>query len=497
MNQKHISKPDTHLRPPVVVVLGHVDHGKTTLLDTIRNTHVTEKEQGGITQHIGAYQIEVSADITKKVKTKINRISFIDTPGHEAFATMRQQGTQVADIAILVIAGNDGIMPQTLESLQYIKEVKVPMIICVNKIDLPDVNLDKLKKKLTQCDVALEEYGGDTPLLPISAKQNQGIDKLLEMILFLADLHQIQEKQNLLEAIVIESSLSKQQGITATVVLRNGSMHIGQKVICANDQFRIRAMFNWTGTSLKEITAGTPAIILGWNILPLVGSKLHEAISNLQSSHQKNTVIDTTQQINTTLSIPAPSVEKEKIKIVLKADTTGTLSAIVSKLSQHANIIVSGVGAITESDVLLAKTTKAIIIGFQVAIRTSVSKLAESERVLIKTYNIIYELFDDVDDVIEAIRVGRLEKVLGEAKIITIFEMKTNRIAGVKIISGKLAVGDQIKIIRNNSEVVKAKIKSIHLYKENIKEAKQGMEVGILLSQKLPILTDDSIISIG
>ncbi len=467
-------------RPPVVTILGHVDHGKTTLLDTIRKTNIAAKEYGGITQHIGAYQITFNN----------NRITFIDTPGHEAFNKMRSRGASVADLAILVVAGNDGVMPQTVESLEYIKSAKIPFIVVVNKMDLPDINLEKIKKQLVKLDIKLEEYGGEIPLIPLSAKTGQGIDKLLEMIILIAELHQIKDTSfEKLQAVVIESVLSRNKGPTATVIVRSGKLSIGDDVVCQNQEFRVRALNNWLGENLQQVKSGEGAEVLGWKTLPAVGGILY-------NKHQIQLMQPVSSQI-TQVSPKNPALDEEQIKLIIKADSAGTLEAIRGSLPKNTLILESGVGNINESDILLAKSTKALIIGFHIKPGENVLKLADSEKVIIKTYNIIYELIDEIDEVVEALKQGNLVNILGEAKVIALFNIKDQIIAGVKVIKGRIARGDQVKIMRKDEEIGRAKIKSLRHNKEDITKSEQGSEAGLILSQNIEILTGDSIISIG
>ncbi|MBI2617395.1 translation initiation factor IF-2 [Candidatus Gottesmanbacteria bacterium] len=482
------------VRPPIVTILGHVDHGKTTLLDAIRKTNIAASESGGITQHIGAYQITTKAS----EKQSEQEITFIDTPGHQAFSKMRSRGADVADIAILVIAANDGVMPQTVESLSMIQTAKIPYIIALNKTDLPDINVGKIKQQLTKLGVQLEEFGGDVPTIELSAKKGQGIEKLLSTILLLSELAQIREDQpGVLRGVVIESTLSKTQGAMATVVIRSGSIRIGDELICGASEFKVRALRNWQGQSLHEAKAGTPVEILGWNQVPPVGSVLYKKNQReLPEFHPINTE-KLTPPISSTH--PLEVSQDTSIKFIIKADTAGTLEAIVTALKDKKDIITisATVGAISESDVLFAKTTGAIIIGFHTKIPESVSKLATSEKVIIKTYTIIYELLDEMDEVIEAIKKGNLVTVLGEARVQALFPIKENVIAGIKVISGRIARGDQIKLVRGEKEVGRSKIKSLRHGKEDITVADQGKEAGLILSQSLEILTGDSIISIG
>jgi len=488
MTKKVTKKSVSLSRPPVVTVLGHVDHGKTTLLDFIRKTNVAGREFGGITQHIGAYQITTSPN---------NKITFIDTPGHEAFGEMRSRGAEVADVVVLVVAANDGVMPQTIESIQYIKNANLPCVVAINKIDMPDVNLEKIKKQLIKAGLTLEEYGGETPMIPLSAKTGQGVDKLIEMILLLAELHPPTVKdQNIFEAVVIETTLSRNRGIVATIIVRNGSLHVGDTVVCENQEFRVRAFNDWQGKSLSQIGSGDPTELLGWQKIPTVGSRLYDKKQASLEKQPARTI--THEEKATALTSPSPQdLETEKVKLIIKADTQGTLEAIMHGLGSDAEIILRGVGQITESDVLLAKTTKAIIIGFHLQVPDQVTKLASSEKVFLKSYNIIYEMFDEIADVIEALKKGNLVTVFGEAQVIAVFNIKNEIIAGLKVVSGRIARGDQIKVVRNNTEIGRAKIKSLRHQKEDITKAEQGKEAGAILSQKIEILTGDSIIAIG
>lgn len=472
------------LRPAIVVILGHVDHGKTTLLDTIRKTAIAAKEHGGITQHIGAYQIELPPQNKQAAK----KITFIDTPGHEAFAKMRVRGAQVADIAILVVAANDGIMPQTIESIRYIQEAKIPFIVALSKIDLPDVNHEKIKKQLIKAGVNLEEYGGETPLVPVSAKNNIGIDKLLEMIVFLGEFAQVgKDASSSFKAVIIESIVSKNRGIVTTIIVRSGTVAVGDEIWCEDQTFRVRALIDWQGKNISQAVSGQPVELLGWKRLPPIGSVV--------SQKKEGETLPSSQ---TKLVVSLPEAAAERIKLIIKADTAGTLEAILAGVTKDdVEIIASGVGNITESEVLLAKTAKAIIVGFHVIPHNQTLKLAQSEKVLIKTYNIIYELFDEIKDVVDAIRKGNLVTILGEAKIVALFPMKNEVVAGVKIIAGRIARGDQVKIMRGEEEVGRTRIKSLRFGKEDATRAEQGKEAGVLLSQNIELLTGDSIISIG
>ena len=490
----------TLFRPPVVTILGHVDHGKTSLLDTIRKTSIAQKEFGGITQHIGAYQVD----------SPKGKITFIDTPGHLAFAKMRGRGAQVADVAILVVAANDGVMPQTIESIKLIQTAKIPAIVAINKIDLPDINMDKIKKQLVKQGLNLEEYGGETPIIPLSAKTGKGIDELLAMIILLAELNQVKdENKDEFRAVVIESTLSKSKGAIATIIVRSGNIMIGEEVVCEDQQFKTRAFIDWLGKNQDQITTGDPTELLGWQKVPIVGTIVYKK-TELDMKINSKPIAEPllTEEINDTIINPSlttplqtassqPNIEEEKIKLIIKSDNSGTLEAILGNLPKTVIVIQSSVGNITESDILLAKTTKALIIGFNLKIPDTVLKLAESEKVILKTYNIIYELLSEIDDVVEAALKGNLVEILGEAKIIAIFPMKDQIIAGIKVTSGRIARGDKVKIVRKDEELNRTRIKSLRHKKEDITRAELGSEAGVIFSENIALLTGDSIISIG
>lgn len=480
---KHIST-----RPAIVTILGHVDHGKTSLLDTIRKTNIAAREHGGITQHIGAYQIE----------TPKGKITFIDTPGHEAFSKMRGRGADVADIAVLVVAGNDGVMPQTIESINLIKAAKIPSIVVINKIDLPDVNVEKLKKQLLKYDLKLEEYGGEIPVVPLSAKTGQGVEKLLDMIILLSELNQIKDEvPGKFKAVVIESTLSKNRGAIATIIARSSKLEVGDVVVCENQEFKVRAFIDWFGKNRDQILSGEAAELLGWQKVPPVGSILYKKTETDLSQIKKQETVAPAKIASLATVASEQNLETEKIKLIIKSDNSGTLEAILGSLPKNAIVISSGVGNITESDVLLAKTAKALVIGFNLKIADSVGKLAQSEKVLLKTYNIIYELLEEIDDVVEAALKGNLVEILGEAKIMAVFPMKDQTVAGVKVISGRIARGDKIKVVRKEEELGRTRIKSLRHGKEDITKAEQGTEAGVILAENIAFLTGDAIISIG
>ncbi len=460
----------TSSRPPIVVVLGHVDHGKTTLLDAIRKTDVATGEHGGITQSIGAYQIKTPSTIT-----------FIDTPGHEAFSKMRTRGASIADIAILVVAANDSVMPQTVESIKIIKETKIPFIVVINKIDLPEANFDKVVKDLLRHEVMLETYGGDVPFIKVSAKKGEGIDKLLDLICLLADMSGVYGNDNgNLEAYVIESRLDKTKGALATAIVKNGVLKIADEIYIDGRQSKIRALTDYNNEQIKEAHPGDPVEILGLTEVPQVGS----LISHLQD------------QVLQSLSIPSvlnrsDQAGGQSLCLILKTDSVGTLEAIVAKIPPNVNLISSSVGEISEADILLARSTKAIVLGFNVKISSQAQKLAEVEKVLARTYKIIYELLDELSDAASGMLEPIVtEEILGKGQIVAEFPFEKSKIVGTRVTEGRIARGDLVKIGE-----LKSKIKSVRVGKDEINKIDAGKECGILLDPQIDFKIGDDIIS--
>lgn len=434
-------------RPPIVVILGHVDHGKTTLLDAIRQTDVASKEYGGITQKIGAFQS--------------NGITFIDTPGHEAFSQMRLCGIEVADIAILVVAANDSVMPQTAESIKLIKEAKIPYIVVLNKVDLPEANTDKVIQDLLRHEVLLENYGGDVPFVKISAKKNEGIKELLDLIDLLAQVNEIKgDNEAPLEFSVIESKMDKNRGPVSTIIVRNGTIKVGQD--------NVRALIDYQGKNISSAGPGTPVEVLGW-------TKVDIEPACRQAGAPRMT---TTQDLN----------------LILKADTNGSLEAILAKIPQNVRVIQNSTGDITDADILLAKSTKAIILGFNV--KLSAQKLAENEKVLVRTYKIIYELLNELNDAATGMLVIEPEEeILGTGEILAIFPYEKSQIAGTKVLDGRVARGDLIKVMRKDEMVGKGKITSVRVGKDEINKVEKGKECGVLIDSKIDFRPGDDIIT--
>lgn len=468
-------------RPPIVTILGHVDHGKSSLLDKIRNTNLVAKEHGGITQHIGAYQVTHNSQL----------ITFIDTPGHAAFEKMRSRGAKVADIAVLVIACDDGIMPQTDEAIKHIQAAKVPMIVVINKIDLPGINLkvqtEKIKKQLSDKGILVEEYGGDVPVVALSAKTGEGVDKLLENILLVAELNEIKGDPSSSPAgVVIEANLDKFKGPVATLLIRNGTLKKGEQIMVGGVKGKIRGMFDWDGKNVDQAGPSTPVEVLGLEAVPQVGAVLGELAADKQAEEVKS-LVDRLKQADT-----------KTLKVIIKADKQGSLEAIESSLDKFGEvvkIIFSATGDIGEENIKLAASVGAIVIGFNVKVVPTALKLAENEHVLIRTYNIIYELMEDVEEVVNTLlEVGQLEEVLGKAEVIAEFPYgKNERIAGCRMLEGTIARGQRIRVVREGELIGEVKLKSLKKVKEEVNKVEKGNECGMLFDPQLDFQIGDMV----
>jgi len=478
---KQQQKSASVFRPPVVAVLGHVDHGKTSLLDYIRKTSIAAREHGGITQHIGAYQIP--------------GITFIDTPGHEAFAKMRTRGASASDIALLVVAADDGVMPQTKESIRMITEAKVPMIVVINKIDLPSANIDKIKQDLARNGVQLEGFGGSVPFVAVSAKSGTGIPDLLEMIKLVADTKELKNEPEVpLEATVIETRVDKGKGTVATVIVKKGTIKFGMPVFDGAKQVaKVRAMFDENGAGVSQAEPSKPVEVLGFTSMPQIGSILTDvARQPIQEIQEKKT---SPEQVDISAFLSTMQKAK-KLAIIVKADTFGSLEAILEALGDGVDVVASGVGDIADQDVLLAKSTGAFVIGFNVKLKQDIEKLAQLEGVICRTYTIIYELLDELKDVIEgATEVITKERDLGSGTVIAEFPFDGKRIAGTKVAMGRIAKGDQVKVLRGEAEIGRAKIKSLRHGKIEETKVETGTECGVLFDRDIAFALGDVIIA--
>lgn len=480
------------IRPPIVTIMGHVDHGKTSLLDYIRKTNVTRFESGGITQHIGAYEIEF----------KGKKITFIDTPGHEAFTAMRARGAQVTDIAVLVVAADDGVMPQTVESINHAKDAGIPIIVAINKIDLPNADPEKTKQELLRENVKLEEYGGDVPVCLISAKTGEGIPELLETILIQADLLELTAaKEGLAKGTIIESKMDKGRGIVATVLVLQGTLRKGDAFVAGITSGKVRAMYDEWGVPKEYCEPGAPVQVVGFDKLPDAGdsfvvvkdekkareiSKSREAAIKEQIRREKK--IATLESIQRELA----AGEMKELKIIIKGDVAGSVEAISDSLEKLViknimiNVIHKGIGSINESDVLLAKASGAIIIGYHVKANPKAKELADMEGIDIRTYDVIYKAIDEIKMAMEGLLEPEYEeKEIGKVEVRRVFRIpQVGFIAGAYVVSGKVSIGAKARIQRGD-KVYEEEIASLKRFKEDVKEVESGLECGIKFKGEL------------
>lgn len=478
---------DGEIRPPVVTILGHVDHGKTTLLDSIRKTHVTAQEFGGITQHIGAYQVTING----------KRITFLDTPGHAAFTAMRARGANLTDIAVLVVAADDGIQPQTIEAIDHAKAAQVPIIVAINKIDVPDAQPDVVKQQLTAYGLVSEEWGGDTIMVALSAKSGTNIEQLLEMILLVAEVQELRAVADKpATGAVVESKLDKQRGPLATILVQEGTLRVGDPIVVGMVAGKIRAMADDKGQALREAGPSRPVEIMGLSEVPVAGD-LFEVVDDERKAREiaearQTKVREERLQAHVSLQNLSSMVASGQVKdlnIIAKTDVAGSIEAISQALKQivheeiRVNIIHAGVGDITESDVLLASASNAIIVGFHVRIEPQARIIAEESGIDVRIYTVIYDLVDDV----EKAMVGMLkpileESVLGHAEVRATFKIsRLGVIAGCYVIDGLIRRGTRIRVKRNSEVVYTGNLDSLKHIKEDVREMAQGFECGISL----------------
>ncbi|HOA99417.1 MAG TPA: translation initiation factor IF-2 [Candidatus Atribacteria bacterium] len=479
----------TYPRPPVVTILGHVDHGKTTLLDAIRSSQVAETEFGGITQKIGAYQVEIDG----------RKITFIDTPGHEAFTTMRARGAQATDIAVLVVAADDGVMPQTVEAIQHAKAANVPIIVAINKIDKVGANPERVKQQLAEYDLIPEEWGGETIFVNISALQKKGISDLLDLILLQADLLELQARHTgYATGVVIESRLDRGRGPVATVIVQEGILKVGDYFVAGSSWGRVKSLLNYLGKTVREAYPSTPVEVVGFSDLPPAGTKLmvvgEEKIAHLiaerRKEREKEKLLKESRPYSISLEeMLAPEEGKSReLNLILKADFQGSLEALekaIASLEEEEvkiNIVYQGVGNITETDIMLASASQGIVIGFNVRLLSEAAKIAKREGVEVRLYRVIYEVIDDIEKAIKGLIEPRLvEETLGRAEVRAIFKIpRVGEIAGSYVTQGKIERGALARILRGE-EVIKegAKITSLKRFKEDVREVTQGYECGI------------------
>ena len=478
---------DLELRPPVVTVMGHVDHGKTTLLDSIRESNVIEDEAGGITQHIGAYQVNIND----------KKITFLDTPGHAAFTSMRARGAQATDIAILVVAADDGIMPQTIEAINHAQAAGVEIIVAINKIDKPDAQPERVKQELTEYGLVTEEWGGDTICVPVSALQKQNLDELLEMILLSAEMEELKANPNRsANGVIIEAELDRGRGPVATCLVKNGTLKIGDSIVVGSAHGRVRAMINDRGDRVKSAGPATPVEVLGLSKVPDAGDLL-EVLENDQltrevaakrKDYEKNEKLK--NNINVNLDNLYSHIQEGEIKelnIVIKADVQGSVEAMRETLAElstdevKVNVIHGGVGAITETDIMLASASQAIIIGFSVRPGLKAKRAADKEKVDVRTYRVIYKAVEDVKKAMEGLLDPEFKEIiLGEAEVRDTFSVPdVGTVAGCYVNSGKINRNANIRLIRDGKIIKEGEISSLKRFKDDVREVSEGYECGI------------------
>ena len=473
-------------RPPVVTILGHVDHGKTTLLDAIRHTNVAGEESGGITQHIGAYQ----------VIHKDQKITFLDTPGHAAFTAMRARGAQGADIVILVVAANDGVMPQTKEAIAHAKAARVPIIVALNKIDRDDANPDMVKKQLADAGLVSDEWEGDTIVVPVSAKMKAGLDDLLEAITLVADTCKILANPNgKVIGTVIEAKIDKARGVVATLLVQNGTLHQTDAVVVGLAHGKIKAMYSFLGEKIEEAGPSTPIQILGLNEVPQAGDLFQVTVSDKEARaivSDRKTKLEEAKQNKKQASLEDlfsrfQAGEVRELRLIIKADVQGSLDPIINTLTEidqkeiKINVLHAETGNISESDIMLASASKAIVVGFNVEADVSANKVAEMEGISIRLYNIIYRLTEDIEKALKGmLEPEKQEVILGKAQVLAVFSFsKVGKIAGCKVTEGTIRRNANMRVIRNGAVLVDGEIASLRREKENVRDVREGFECGI------------------
>jgi translation initiation factor IF-2 len=490
-------------RPPVIVVMGHVDHGKTKLLDTIRSTNVMGKEAGGITQHIGAYQT-----IWKDPKTKAERaLSFIDTPGHEAFSMMRSRGAKVADIAILVVAADDGVKPQTEEAINIIRAAKLPMVVAINKIDKETADIERVKSELSQKNILPEDWGGDVPVVGISAKNNVNIDKLLDVLLLVADINadKIKADASLPAAgTIIESHVNKGMGPVATVLVQSGTLHVGDKLVVNNEIYgKVRAMKNYRGDSIDAATPSMPVQIIGFKVAPVVGDVLD--VSKADTAEEIDVKQKRADQTGAERSmiVDAQGEDEESAKktlnLVIKADVLGSLEAIVSSLSKikheevGVKIIGKGLGNITENDVSKAESGSAVVVGFNVRPTTMAEEMMRDKNITFSEYSVIYDLINWVKAELEKMLTKEhIITELGTMQVLAVFRRdKQHSIVGGKVTNGKAVKGESVRIKRDGLLIATASLMAVKIGQQDVKDAAEGTECGVQIGTKEKIEIGD------
>ena len=475
---------DLEPRAPVVTILGHVDHGKTTLLDAIRNTNVVEREVGGITQHIGAYQVE----------THDNKLTFLDTPGHEAFTAMRARGAHATDVAILVVAADDGVMPQTTEAVDHAKAAGVPIVVAINKMDRPDADPDRVKRQLAEQGLLPEDWGGETIMVPVSAKSGDGLNDLLDNLLVVTEVQELKANPNrAASGVVVEAQLDKSKGPLATVLVQQGTLHVGDNLVVGDTFGRVKAMIADTGRRIREAGPSTPVEVLGLSQLPLAGDPFlvtadeRTARSLIETRKRRREAQAASGMSMEEVSSRIQSGEIKELLIILKCDVQGSIEAVRSTIMKSrmdevtVRILHAGAGTITESDILLASASDAIVLGFNTRVEPGARSLAEQNRVQIRLYDIIYQLADDVEKALKGMLTPEDREVVdGHAEVRAIFSLgRRNRIAGCHILDGRFTRNVQVRISRNGELLHTGPIASLKRFKDDVREVTAGFECGI------------------
>jgi translation initiation factor IF-2 len=493
------------LRPPVITILGHVDHGKTSLLDRIRKANVVDSETGGITQHIGAYQVEQDG----------KKIAFVDTPGHEAFTAMRARGANVTDIVVLVVAADDGVMPQTREAIDHAKAAEVPIVVALNKIDLAGAdtpaNINKIYGELSQQGLIPEEYGGDVPVVKTSTLTGQGIDDLLATLDALAELHELKANpERAASGTCLEASKSEGRGVLATVLVQDGTLRVGDVIVCGGGYGRVRALFDDKGRSIAEAGPSTPVEISGLDEVPTAGETF-AALADItvareiaETRRDRSRGANLGERQSVTLENLFTKMAEQKVKslnLILKTDVQGSLEALIKELEKLENvevpikILLKGVGGITESDILLADASEAIVIGFRVAPEDRAVTLAEEKKIDIRRYDIIYQVTDEIKKAVEGMLVPEIKEVhLGRATVRQVFKIsKVGAVAGCFVTQGTIERSAKARVIREGREIYKGAIEALKRFKDDVKEVREGFECGIKVTNFDDLKTDDTI----
>ena len=484
------NKDDLEARPPIIAVMGHVDHGKTTLLDKIRQTQTAQKEAGGITQKIGAYEVDIDYRDEKR------KLVFLDTPGHEAFSSMRSRGVQVTDIALLVVAADDGVKPQTIETIKCIKEANVPLIVAINKIDKDDANTDNIKQELSTYNVIPDDWGGDTPMVPISAKEGTNMNELIEMIVLVSDMLNLKaSKKGNAQGTVLEANLDKTKGSIATLSVQNGVLEVGDIVVTSRHMSKVRGMINSNNTNIIKATASSPILVWGLSDVPNIGDQFEafknekEAKNALQNRKNQSIGSVTSESTSDRYSLVGANIQAV-INLVIKTDIQGSVEAIITSINQieqekvKIRVLYASAGEITETDVDFADASKSVILAFNTSLAPGAKKVARHLGVSIREYNVIYDLFDDIQTMVDDIIGPQYEeKNIGKAIVKAVFPLGKNYVAGSFVNEGKIIKGCYIKVSRDGTMVYEGVLSSLKQFKQDISEIEENSECGIYVEE--------------